>query len=189
MGQRAAAAAETERRILAAAEHLFFERPYDQVRLEDVAAAAGVSSPTVIHRFKSKEELALAAATATAVQIRLQRAEAPVGDVTGAIATLVDHYEAWADSVLHLLSQEAAVPIIRKVTDSGRRHHAEWVERVFSPWLPARPAKSRARRLALLMAVTDIYIWKILRRDRGLSRAEAEAAMVEMVWPFTGDDR
>jgi hypothetical protein len=43
------------------------------------------------------------------------------------------------------------------------------------------PPDDSARRLAQLVAVTDLYIWKVLRRDLGLPRDEAEAAMRDVV--------
>ena len=110
MNLRASSKAETEQRILAAAERFFLEAPYPEVRVEDIAAAAGVSAPTVIHRFGSKEALMAAATRVAAERVRKQRGEAPVGDLAGAVANLIEHYELWGDSVMHLLSQEAAVP-------------------------------------------------------------------------------
>jgi hypothetical protein len=109
-----------------------------------------------------------------------QRSEAPVGDLAGAIANLIEHYELWGDSVMHLLSQEAAVPVIRDVTDAGRAFHVTWVEETFAPWLSFLGAE-RPRRLAQLVALMDVYVWKVLRRDRDLSQAETELAMREMV--------
>ena len=114
-----------------------------------------------------------------------QRGEAPAGDLVGAIANLVDHYERWGDRTVHLLSQETAVPVIREVTYRGRAIHAEWVERTFAGWLP-RSGPSRRRRLSQLIALTDVYVWKVLRRDRRLSRPETEAAMREMVSALLG---
>ncbi len=81
---------------------------------------------------------------------------------------------------MHLLAQEAAVPVIRDVTDAGRALHVEWVERTFAPWLVGLDA-ARQRRLAQLVALMDVYVWKVLRRDRGLSKVETEFAMREMV--------
>jgi AcrR family transcriptional regulator len=177
---RASSKAATERRILEAAERFFLTAPYPQVRVEDIAAAAKVSAPTVIHRFGSKEALVAAAARSGMERVRQQRSEAPVGDLVGAIANLIEHYELWGDSVMHLLSQEAAVPVIRDVTDAGRALHMQWVEDTFAPWLPC-PRPARHRRLAQLVAMLDVSVWKVLRRDRGLSRAETEFAMREMV--------
>jgi AcrR family transcriptional regulator len=180
MSMRAEPKARTERRLLAAAERLFLERPYAEVRLEDVAALAGVSAPTVIHRFGSKEGLLAAAARSIQEQVVAQRGQAPVGDVPAAIANLAEHYEQWGDKVMHLLSQEAAVPAIREITDGGRAFHAEWVEHIYARWLPSEPSLRR-RRLAQLIALMDVYVWKVLRRDRGLTRGETEIALQEAV--------
>ena len=180
MMSRASSKAETERRILEAAERFFLHAPYPEVRLEDIAAAAEVSAPTVTHRFGSKETLMAAVARAGLERVRQQRREAPVGDLAGAIANLIEHYELWGDSVMHLLSQEAAVPVIREVTDTGRAFHVTWVEETFAPWLSPLGAE-RKRRLAQLVALMDVYVWKVLRRDRDLSQAETELAMHEMV--------
>jgi TetR/AcrR family transcriptional regulator len=56
---RTAKPARTER-ILAAATRLFGERPYHEVRMEDVAAAASVSKGGVYLHFKDKEDLYVA---------------------------------------------------------------------------------------------------------------------------------
>jgi AcrR family transcriptional regulator len=180
MSLRAAPKAETERRLLEAAERLFLERPYPDVRLEDIASAAGVSAPTVIHRFGSKESLLSLVVKSAQGRVEAQRGQAPAGDLDAAIKNLVDHYEHWGDHVMHLLSQEVAVPAIRQVTTAGRAVHVEWVERTFAQWLP-RDRAARTRRLAQLVALMDVFVWKILRRDRGLSRPETEKAMREMV--------
>jgi AcrR family transcriptional regulator len=180
MALRAAPKAETERRLLQAAERLFLERPYPDVRLEDIASAAGVSAPTVIHRFGSKESLLSAVVKSAQSRIEAQRAQAPAGNLDRAIRNLVDHYEHWGDHVMHLLSQEAAIPAISQITTAGRAVHVEWVERTFARWLP-RERVARSRRLAQLVALMDVYVWKILRRDRGLGRPETEKAIREMV--------
>jgi AcrR family transcriptional regulator len=180
MTVRANAKAATERRILEAAERCFLELPYPLVRLEDIAAAADVSAPTVIHRFGSKEALATSVARLGMERVQRQRNAAPVGDLVGSIANLIEHYELWGDSVMHLLAQEAFVPAIRAVTDAGRTLHATWVRDAFAPWLPS-PSPARERRLAQLVALMDVYTWKVLRRDRGLSKLETELAIREMV--------
>jgi TetR/AcrR family fatty acid metabolism transcriptional regulator len=51
---------ERAERILAAATRLFGERPYHEVRMEDIAAAAGVSKGGVYLHFKDKEDLYIA---------------------------------------------------------------------------------------------------------------------------------
>lgn len=185
MAVRANSKTETEKRILEAAERLFQEQPYPQVRLEDIAAIAGVSPPTVIHRFGSKEALMATVARFGLERVRQHRSQARTGDLAGTISNLIEHYEQWGDSVVHLLSQEAAVPVIREATDAGRALHVDWVERNFAPWLP-RAVGSRKRRLSQLIALTDVYMWKVLRRDLALSRADTEAALSGMLLALLG---
>jgi AcrR family transcriptional regulator len=181
MVARAEAAEATRLRILDAARQLFADLLYDQVSLNAVAARAGVTVQTVIRRFTSKEHLFAAVAQWKSAQIRGERDQAPAGDLAGAICTLFNNYERWGDDVLNLLAQEQRTEVIRQVTDTGRRHHYAWVERVFAPLLEHVPPEQRARGLAQLIAVSDVYTWKILRRDLGMSRVEAEAAVRELV--------
>jgi hypothetical protein len=70
---------------------------------------------------------------------------------------------------------------VTNTVEAGRRYHAAWVERAFSPLLGKLPAPVRRRRLGQLVGVTDIYYWKVLRRDVGLSRADVEASLRELI--------
>jgi hypothetical protein len=47
--------------------------------------------------------------------------------------------------------------------------------------LAGRTGVERDRRLAQLVALCDVYTWKLLRRDAGLSRRQAELALVELL--------
>src|SRR5215211_6359280 len=172
MRARAEAAAETGRRILEAVIELHRERFWDQVSLEDIAERSGVTVQTVIRRVGSKERLIEAAAEEGKSQVVRQRDQAPVGDIEGAVKNLVDHYEEWGDGVLRLLAQEERVAAFRAVTDTGRALHYEWVERTFAPLLAKRTGEERQRLLAELIAICDVYFWKVLHRDLGLSREQ-----------------
>src|SRR5919112_2176996 len=187
MRARAEAAAETGRRILEATIELHRERYFDQVSLEDIAGRAGVTVQTVIRRFGNKERLIEAAAEEGTRQVVRQRDQAPVGDIEGAVENLVDHYEEWADSALRLLAQEERVPAFREVTDAARALHHEWVEHTFAPLLAKRTGTARRRLLAELIAVCDVYFWKLLRRDMGLSREQTELAIRETILALEGE--
>ncbi len=187
MRARAEAAAETGRRILEAVIELHTERFFDQVSLEDIAERAGVTVQTVIRRFGSKERLIEAAAEAANRDVVRQRDQAPVGDIEGAVKNLVDHYEEWGDSVLRLLAQEERVAAFRAVTDAGRALHYEWVDRTFAPLLAKRTGEERQRLLAELIAICDVYFWKLLRRDLGLSREQTELAIRETILALEGE--
>jgi AcrR family transcriptional regulator len=186
MVARAAAGEATERRIFDAARQLFGALPYDQVSLKAVAERAEIGVHTVLRRFGSKERLFAAVGDEISRQIRQERDTAPVGDVVGALRNLLDNYERWGDHFLNLLAQEQRVAAIHSATDRGRHYHHAWVERAFTPLLAhVAPAEHR-RKLAQLVVATDLYAWKVLRRDLGLSRDEAERAMRDMVEAITG---
>ncbi len=188
MGARAEAAEETRRRILEAVIELHMERYYDQVSLDDVAGRAGVTVQTVLRRFGSKDQLIDAASELVRGRVLSQRGAAPVGDVAGAVENLVDHYEEQGESVLRLLAQEDRVPAFRRATDMGRVLHREWVERTFAPFLAERRGEARERLLAQLAAACDVYVWKVLRKDMGLSREQTELAIRETVVALKGDN-
>ena len=184
MVARAEAAAATAERILDAAVEIFWERPTDQIALDDVAARAGVSVQTVIRRFGGKEGLLSAAVERESQRVSSQRDRAPVGDTAGAITVLVDHYEALGERVLKLLAEEERVPALREIADRGRALHRDWCARVFAPALDGLARVERQRRLAQLVAICDVYTWKLLRRDAGLSRRQTELALVELLNPI-----
>ncbi len=185
MVARAQAAAATHERILDAAVELFWDSPAEPVALEDVAERAGVAVQTVIRRFGGREGLFAAAAEREMSRTRSQRDEAPVGDVTGAVRVLLDHYEAMGDRVGRLLAEEQRSPVLRDVAERGRVLHREWCARVFAPALTRVSHSVRRRRLAQLVAICDFYTWKLLRRDSGLSRRQTELALVELLAPLT----
>jgi AcrR family transcriptional regulator len=181
MGARAEAAAETERKIFAAARHLLAERPFAQVTLDDVASRAGVTVQTVIRRYGSKDGLIRAVADMVRSEVAEQRFEAPVGDIDGAVANLVEHYEGTGDETFRLLCQEEQVPVLSEVLTAGRAMHRRWVACVFAPWLEPLRGAERARRTAQLVAICDVFTWKLLRRDVGLGRGQTEHAIREML--------
>lgn len=183
MTVRAEAAAATRERILEVAIAIFWEQPLVDIPLEVVARRAGVSLPTVIRHFGDRQGLLAAAAEREYTRIRRQRDEAPIGNVSAAVRILVDHYEELGDAVLRLLAEEHRVPGLRAIADQGRAYHATWCARVFAPALDGLDGETYARRLAQLIGVTDVLMWKILRRDRGLSRSETELALRELLEP------
>ena len=185
MVARADAAEATGERILEAARQQFGVLLYDQVSLKTVADQASVTVQTVIRRFGSKESLLAAVAKWRSAQIRDQRDAAPAGDIAAATRNLIDSYERWGDEQLHLLAQERRTETVAGAVASGRSYHRAWIERVFAPWLDGLAAPQRRRRAAELVAVTDLYTWRILRRDLGLDRDETEAAVRDLVERLT----
>ena len=180
MTSRADAVASTKERIATAALELLMERRFDDVTLTDIAAAAGVSHQTVLNHFESKEGVAFAAADLVVASTNDARSGVTPGDTVGAVRRLVADYEQmgdanarWAMDVEHLGS---LAPLI----EQARHSHRAWLEAAFEPYLPA-DGKARRRVVNALHAATDVYTWKLLRRDLGVTRAETERTMVRLV--------
>lgn len=188
MGARSDSASATADFILNAATELFWEKPSGQIRLDEVAARSGVTVQTVIRRFGTKDKLFAVAAQRQFEKVRLDRGHVVPGDVPGAVANLMEHYEHLGDRVLRMLAEEERLPELKVLVDGGRHFHREWCEYVFAPFLLNQRGAVRARRLAQLVTLCDVYTWKLLRRDNGLSRRQTEQAMTEMLAPFTVPD-
>ena len=184
MQARAASAAATAERILNAAVQVYWEDDGDELSLDEVARRAGVTVQTVIRRFGGKQGLFIAAVDRETERVRRQRSEAPVGDVPGAVRVLLANYETTGDRMLVVLAEEQRTPSTAVILDRGRKLHREWCARVFAPALAGLTGIERKRRLAQLVAVCDVYTWKLLRRDAGLSRRQTELAMVELLSPI-----
>jgi AcrR family transcriptional regulator len=189
MTARAEAAAQTGERILDAAIDLFWQTPTDRLSLDEVARRAGVSVQTVIRRFGGKDGLLEAAVRREAARVGAQRDTAPVGDVPAAVAVLVEHYEEMGDRVRRLLAEQAHVPGLAAIVEQGRGVHRDWCARVFRPTLERRAGADRERLLAQLVAVCDVETWHLLRGVSGLSRAQTEQALTELINPLTEVDR
>jgi AcrR family transcriptional regulator len=186
MTARAEAAAATGERLLAAAWKHFSARPYEEVRLREIAADALVTEQTLLARFHSKDELLTAAYGWWAVSEKSRRDAAAVGRFPEAVANVFDHYEAHGTAILRMLSQEERIPAVRYLTDRGRDYHRDWVSRVFQPLLAGLRRASRERRLTAVVIATDVLVWKLLRLDMQLSRSQAEATVVEMIESYSG---
>jgi len=170
---RAASSEATRRRIMDAFMTLVMERADLGVSLGEVAQRAGVTVQTILRKFGTRERLfeeTLAYGQALVVAER----EAPAGNTAAALAVLMEHYETRGESVLALLANESSHPLLHRVLDDARRLHRAWVDEVFAPALHAMDPAERAERARLLVVATDIYSWKLLRRDMALSRSATE---------------
>ena len=184
--KRATSAQETGRRILQATEKLFMEVPLADVTLGAVAARAGVTVQTVIRRFGDRGGLIDSTARAAAARVDRQRNAVPPGDVPAAVGNLLEHYETTGALALKLLAEEQASPVLAEITAGARRLHRDWCRRVFAPYLdPLKGSPNHDRRLAQFVALCDVYTWKLLRLDAGLSRDQVAHSLLEMLEPFT----
>lgn len=178
MGARAASTAATRDEMLTATITLAGTHPLAAITLDDVAALAGVSVQTVLRHFGSRDGLFDAAVERGSHQVAAERT--PAGPTPAdAIRALMDHYERLGDLVLRLLAQEDDERV-RRITEPGKGVHRTWVVDAFAVHLPQDPATCEVL-VDMLVVATDVYAWKLLRRDRGLSRPATEARLIALV--------
>lgn len=188
MGARAQSAAATRVRILEAATALLRVRLRTDIRIEDVARDAGVSEMTVLRAFGSKFNLLQAALDHAREGIVAQRDAAEPGDLAGSVAAIFEHYELLGDLVIGNLALESSDASIRQMIRIGRKDHKAWVERQFGPQLAGRAASDREILVDALVVACDVYVWKRLRRDMGLSRRRSVEIVLRMVRGLVGAD-
>lgn len=179
LGARADAAAATHEAIGNAFVQFMRDRWFDEITLDEVARAAGVTVQTVIRRYGGKQGLLEAATDWLAHDIGTRRASPP-GDTPAALDALIRDYEVIGDFLLRLLAQEERHPALKPLLDFGRAGHREWATVTFRHVLEGLAPAARKRRLALLVVATDVYTWKLLRRDQGFSPAVVKTLMTEL---------
>jgi AcrR family transcriptional regulator len=155
------------------------DRWFDEITLDEVARAAGVTVQTVIRRYGGKQGLLEAATDWLARDIGTRRASPP-DDVPAALDALVRDYEVIGDFLLRLLAQEERHPALKQLLDFGRAGHRNWVAVTFRQMLEGLSPAARRSRLALLIVATDVYTWKLLRRDQGFSVASVKKLMTAL---------
>lgn len=187
MRVRADAAEETRRRILAAAVDLLAARLRSDVHLDEVARRAGVSVQTVLRAYGSRSALLDRALEGALREIAEELDRAGPGDIEGSVSAWFDHYERVGDLVVRNLADESD-PAAAGIVTIGRARHRRRVERQFGPQLARVPDAERQQVVDGLVCVCDVYAWKLLRRDMGRSRRQAEATMTRMARALLGGD-
>jgi len=180
LGARAESREATARRILAAARAAFLENPYEDVTLNRVAKAAGVSHQTLLNHFGSKEGLFAAFGEEHHEEIQALRRRVEPGDPRSLVSALMEQYERFGDVNVRWEILEERSDLVAEGMSEARRHHLAWLEEQFAAWLDI-PVRERRRRVALLCVATDVKTWKLLRRHLGHGRQATTALMLELV--------
>lgn len=180
MTTRGEGAASTRDRIVRAGAGLLMEQRFEDVTLAAIARTAGVSHQTVLNHFGTKEGVANAAADVIMEETDDLRASAVPGDLRGAVRIVVDQYEHSGDSNVRWAMSAERLGSLASRIDQARASHQRWLAWVFAGDLPGEES-ARRRAVNALHAATDVYTWKLLRRDLGLSRRETENTMADLV--------
>jgi AcrR family transcriptional regulator len=174
MTGRAESALATRTRILACAEKFASTNLFDSTTLEAIAACAETTVRTVLRSFGSKEQLFAMALDNIGFSMI-----GPVnpGDSEAVVKVLYDFYEKHGDMVIRWLADELRIAAISDHLRTGRRNLRGWVEDAFAPSLSRMDAPARKETLNALIVALDVYTWKLLRRDFGLSPKSAQAVV------------
>lgn len=175
-GEKAAA---TRQRIVESAQALFVD-PSEEFTLERIASMAGVSVQTVLRAFGNKETLIVEAIGTFRPRETPVVIESP-RSVEETVMRLFDDYEQIGDRVIRMLAEEHRIPGFAEAAAGGRAMHREWVESALADQLAGHPAGARRRIVLALLAATDVYVWKLLRRDLGLDRRAAESVVGHLI--------
>lgn len=178
---RAAATEETRRRILAAFAAAIGQRWLDDITLDDIAATAGTTRQTVIRLFGGKDGLLEAVVHQIGEAVERRRALPPDATAPAVARAVVEDYEASGEMVLRMLAQEGRHAALGAFLAFGRAEHRAWVSRALAAAINACPGAAREQLTDQFVIATDVYTWKLLRRDAGRSRPEAEAAIASMI--------
>ncbi len=177
MGARQQAKSATRDAIIKAAIDTFMAERSFAITLPTVAERANVTVKTVLRHFGSRDGLVDAATSQIYDEVMAERTPPP-DDLAAALGVLIAHYERMGDVVLAMLADDTDARAVR-MNRGGRRAHRQWVETVFADRLP-ESTSARSRLVDVLVVATDVYAWKLLRLDRGLSVDDVHDRMMLM---------
>ena len=181
MELRATKAAQTEKRILEAAQALWLELPYHEITLEKVAERACVTVRTILRKFESKEGLFMAGIENEETISILSRNEDPSKPISETLVSLLDEYEQMGDASIRTIMASDSVPVAKIILEKARKVHKAWCEKIFAAYLPAKKSAYYSVQLHAFVSATEFYLWKLLRRDIGLSRKETLKVFENMI--------
>lgn len=184
---RAAATADTGRRIVDAFEAALRARPVDAITLDQIATAAGTTRQTVIRLFGGKDGLLEAFAVKMASDVTARRALPDRPSARQATRVVVADYEIVGDFIVRLLAEEERHPVLTPFLDSGRAAHRAWCAGTFATALPADPAEREAMVTQIVIAF-DVYTWKLLRRDFHYPLEKTEALIAALIAKIVNEE-
>jgi hypothetical protein len=103
------------------------------------------------------------------------------GDLDATLGALYDFYEKVGDTIIRWLADEPRLAALRDHLNTGRGHLRIWIGESFAPTLAPLAEPVRKQLLDALIVALDVYTWKLLRRDFGLSRKASQAVARRIV--------
>jgi len=185
MGKRAKQAAQTDQAILKAVAKLWLTTPLPEITLEKVADNAGVTVRTILRKFGSKEELFAASIEQDAGKFEEDRRRATPGDLEDILKILLEEYELMGDAVIRTIYVEDQFEVAQQILNRGRQYHREWCREMFAPYLLTQSSVDYETSLTSFVTATEIYLWKLLRKDLGKSKEETYQVFHRLLYSLT----
>lgn len=153
----------------------------NDITLERVADRADTTVRTILRHFGSRDALLEAAFLQVHEATIKARTAISADGIEDGLAALMRSYEADGDLAIRGLAQEAQHPALQAAFERARAEHWAWLDQLFGQSINHLGPSAREQRLTELYAATDIYIWKLLRRDLLLGPDETAATVRRMV--------
>lgn len=158
----------------------------DEITLDEVAAAAGTTRRTVIRLFGGKEGLLDSVITLVWDKATPRLALPSDATLETALGALLAQYESGGDMTIRFIAQEGRHPLLREPLNQGRRNHRAWVAAHFGNAVGSLEELERERQIARLVVATDVYTWKLLRRDLGYAPEDVSVLIAGMITRIVG---
>ncbi|MFT3901359.1 MAG: TetR/AcrR family transcriptional regulator [Gordonia sp. (in: high G+C Gram-positive bacteria)] len=183
--------------ILDAASHLFAERGYADVGVDEIGAAVGISGPSVYNHFPSKAAILVGIGQRSAARLEagVMAAYAASDDPAQILDALVDSYVTVITATPDLsvsFNNAAALaedPAARELLETQRRYVARWID-----LLPQADAAAGEGRIGPGEAAVGVHaalsiVNDAVRLRRGTSRPEFGAQMAYLMKGVLSADR
>lgn len=181
MTTRAESAAQTTKDIIRVIGELWLNYSIHEITLEMISEKAGVTVRTILRKYGSKEKLFEASVRTDAAGIIAIKDEAKAGNIKQAVSVLMKEYEYVGSAVIRTLAVENELPLAAKILKKGREEHTKWCARIFAAHLPKTTDKQYPILLGAFYAATDVYKWKLLRKDLGYSKEQTEEIFIRTI--------
>jgi AcrR family transcriptional regulator len=160
----------TKMEIIKAFGTLWSSYSIKDITLEMIAKEAGVTTKTILRKFGSKNGLLNESLSYLATEIESERTLTKVGDIDKILEVLLTNYEKMGAAAIRTINLEPELEIARKIGAKGRALHRDWCIQMFAPYLPTEQSVDYEIQLNSFIAATEIYLWKLMRKDLMLSK-------------------
>jgi AcrR family transcriptional regulator len=135
---------ERRQQLLDVGSRLFAEHSFEEISMQQIAKAAGVSKPLLYHYFPSKTDLFRAAVAEKAAELQALITPSGTGEPLAQLQETLDAYLQWieinAKTWSKLMQSAASLPDARELIESFRRTTVEMTIKRLSGRRKPRPA-------------------------------------------------